>query len=92
MLQITIPDNDLKEFGQMATLLAEIKGHKIETIHEWAIPCGSGTRLLIRMEGPPGMKVDTAGFEQAIRLLEVAKEGIVGWAGEPLIKQATAEE
>ncbi len=85
MLQIMIPDNDLKEFGQAATLLAEIKGHKIETVHEWVIPCGSGTRLLIRIEGPPGLKIDTAGFDQAIRLLEVAKEGTAGWSGDSLI-------
>jgi len=92
MLQITIPDNDLAEFGEAATLLAAIKGHKVETIHEWVIPCGSGIRLLIRIEGPPGLKVEAAMFDQAIRLLEIAKEGTGGWGGEPLLRTATTEE
>ena len=85
MLQITIPDNDLKEFGQAANLLDAIKGHKIETVHEWVIPCGSGIRFLLRIEGPPGVKFDTVGFDQMIRLLEIAKEGTEGWVGESLI-------
>lgn len=91
MLQITIPDNDLKEFGQAASLLAEIKGHKIETVHEWVIPCGSGMRLLIRIEGPPGLTIGATEFDQAIRLLEVAKKGTAGWGGASLI-HAAAEE
>lgn len=91
MLQITIPDNDLKEFGQAASLLAEIKGHKIETVHEWVIPCGSGIRFLLRIEGPAGVKFDTAGFDQMIRLLEIAKEGTEGWTGKSLIKKADNE-
>lgn len=79
MLQITVPPEDLPEFGKSLGLLSKIKGCKITTVHEWNIPCASGVRLSIKLEGPPGTQAQAGYFDQAIRLLEVARDGAKGW-------------
>lgn len=81
MLSIQIPGEDLSGFAQLTEIMATIKECEVSTFHEWHIPCGSGIQLTIKLDGPVGFQMTPAYFDQAIRLLEVAKEGVTSWPG-----------
>ena len=81
MLSIQVPAEDISDFAKTAELMAKIKDCDVSTFHEWKIPCGSGIQLTIKLEGPVGMQVEPGFFDQAIRLLEVARDGVKGWPG-----------
>ena len=85
MLQIHVPTEDIAQYAETMKLLADIKGTEVTTYHEWKIPCGSGIQLTIKLEGPVGMKAEPAFFDQAIKLLTVAKDGVAGWPGTTVI-------
>lgn len=91
MLTIQVPGDDASNFAKTAKLMAEIKDCNVSTFYEWKIPCGSGIQLTIKLEGPVGMRVEPAFFDQAIRLLEVARDGVKGWPGSVVESRETPE-
>ena len=79
MLSIQVPAEEMSDFAKTAELMARIKNCDISTVHEWQIPCGSGIRMTVKLEGPVGMKAEPRFFDQAIALLKVAKDGVMEW-------------
>jgi hypothetical protein len=86
MLSIIFPAEDASGLAKMADWIAKLKECEIASIHEWKIPCGGGIQLTIKLEGPVGFRLGPEMFDQAIRLLGVAKEGVKDWPGSPIIR------